>query len=163
AAAASGRWMPAAPTELPGRYVKRGEVVGYVIDGPSRRVRAAIPQEDMALIAQRGSVVAAVRLANAPTTEIPARLRRNVPGGEQELVSQALGSEGGGEIPVDPAQKGGTHALRRVFDLELDMAHPSSSGVFGDRAYVRFDLGWTPLARQWFLRLRQLFLARLDV
>lgn len=163
AAAASGRWMPAAPTELPGRYVKRGEVVGYVIDGPSRRVRAAVPQEDMALIAQRGAVAAAVRLSNDPDIEIPARLRRNVPGGEQELVSEALGSEGGGAIPVDPAQKGGTHALHRVFDLELEMAHPSSSGVFGDRAYVRFDLGWTPLARQWFLRLRQLFLARLDV
>ena len=163
APAAAGRWMPAAPTELPGRYVKRGEIVGWVIDGPSRRVRAAIPQEDMALISQRGAVVAAVRLANDPAVEIPARLRRNVPGGEQELVSQALGSEGGGAIPVDPAQKGGTHALRRVFDLELEMAHPSSSGVFGDRAYVRFDLGWTPLARQWFLRLRQLFLARLDV
>ena len=163
APAAAGRWMPAAPTELPGRYVKRGEIVGWVIDGPSRRVRAAIPQEDMALISQRGAVVAAVRLANDPAVEIPARLRRNVPGGEQELVSQALGSEGGGAIPVDPAQKGGTHALRRVFDLELEMARPSASGVFGDRAYVRFDLGWTPLARQWFLRLRQLFLARLDV
>ena len=163
AAAAPGRWMPAAPTELPGRYVKRGEVVGYVIDGPSRRVRAAVPQEDMALIAQRGAVSASVRLSNDPGTEIPARLRRNVPGGEQELVSQALGTEGGGEIPVDPAQKGGTHALRRVFDLELEMARPSATGVFGDRAYVRFDLGWTPLARQWFLRLRQLFLSRLDV
>jgi putative peptide zinc metalloprotease protein len=162
-AAAAGRWMPAAPTELPGRYVKRGEVIGYVIDGPSRRVRAAIPQEDMALISQRGALVAAVRLANDPGTEIPAAPRRYVTGGEQELVSQALGSEGGGAIPVDPAQKGGTHAIRRVFDLELEMAHPSSSGVFGDRAYVRFDLGWAPLARQWFLRLRQLFLARLDV
>lgn len=163
AASSRGRWMPAAPTELPGRYVKRGEVVGYVIDGPSRRVRAAIPQEDMALIVQRGVVSASVRLANDPATAMPARLCRYVSGGELELVSQALGTEGGGEIPVDPAQKGGTHALHRVFDLELEMAHPSASGVFGDRAYVRFDLGWTPLARQWFLRLRQLFLARLDV
>ena len=163
AATAPGRWMPAAPTELPGRYVKRGEVVGYVIDGPSRRVRAAIPQEDMALIAQRGAVAADIRLSNDLGTEIPARLRRDLSGGEQELVSQALGTEGGGEIAVDPAQKGGTHAIKRVFDLELEMARPSPSGVFGDRAYVRFDLGWTPLARQWFLRLRQLFLARLDV
>jgi putative peptide zinc metalloprotease protein len=160
---ASGRWMPAAPTALAGRWVKRGEVVGYVIDGPSRRVRAAIPQEDMALIGSRGTARASVRLRNDPGTEIPARLRRYVSGGEQELVSQALGTQGGGEIAVDPAQRGGTHAIQRVFDLEIEMDRPSSSGVFGDRAYVRFDLGWTPLARQWFLRLRQLFLARLDV
>ena len=35
--------------------------------------------------------------------------------------------------------------------------------VFGDRAWVRFDLGPAPLGWQWFLRLRQVFLARLAV
>jgi putative peptide zinc metalloprotease protein len=35
--------------------------------------------------------------------------------------------------------------------------------VFGDKVWVRFDLGATPLAAQWLLRLRQAFLARLNV
>ena len=82
---------------------------------------------------------------------------------ELALVSEALGTRGGGAIAVDPQKEGGTHALQRVFDLEIRLHAPSTAGVFGDRAYVRFDLGPTPLARQWFLRLRQLFLARLDV
>jgi putative peptide zinc metalloprotease protein len=162
-AGADGRWVPAAPTELPGRWLRRGEVVGYLVDGPSQRVRAAIPQEDMALIAARDAGGASVRLANDPATVLPARLRRTVAGGEEELVSQALGTEGGGEIAVDPSHQGGTHTLKRVFDLEIELAQPSGAGVFGDRAYVRFDLGWAPLALQGFVRLRQLFLARLDV
>ena len=84
-----------------------------------------------------------------------------------ELVSPALGSSAGGEIAVDPAKEGGVHSLRRVFDLELelDAAAPTnpSPAVFGSRAQVRFDLGATPLGWQWWLRLRQAFLERLDV
>jgi putative peptide zinc metalloprotease protein len=54
-------------------------------------------------------------------------------------------------------------ALGKVFQLDLDV--PSATGLVdvGGRVYVRFDHGWTPLARQWYLELRQLFLARFDV
>jgi putative peptide zinc metalloprotease protein len=161
-AGAAGRWTPAAPTELPGRYVKRGEVLGYLVAGPSRLVRVAVPQEDMNLIAQRLQQVQ-VRLANQPDEAVAARLRRRVPGGEFDLVSPALGTSGGGDIAVDPAQQGGTRSLKRVFDLEVELDRPSSRAVFGDRAHVRFDLGAAPLGWQWFLRLRQVFLAQLNV
>jgi putative peptide zinc metalloprotease protein len=161
-AGTAGRWVPAAPTELPGRYVQRGEVVGYVVPGPSRLVRTAVTQEDMDLIRSRLRGVE-VRLANAPRVAVAARLNRQVPGGEFDLVSPALGTGGGGEIAVDPSQPEGTKALRRVFDVEIAMLDPSRTAVFGDRAYVRFELDSAPLGWQWFLRLRQMFLARLAV
>ena len=104
-----------------------------------------------------------VRLAQAVRSSVDAQLSRQVPGGEFELVSAALGTTGGGDIAVDPAKSGGTHTLKRVFDVEVALARPSPTGVFGDRAYVRFDLGTAPLGWQWFLRLRQTFLARLNV
>ena len=50
-----------------------------------------------------------------------------------------------------------------MFDVEVALQRSTLAAVFGDRAYVRFDLGNAPLAWQWFLRLRQLFLARLNV
>jgi putative peptide zinc metalloprotease protein len=50
-----------------------------------------------------------------------------------------------------------------VFDLELELSRPPAQGLFGDRVHVRFDLGYAPLGWQAFLRLRQLFLARLNV
>ena len=158
----AGRWTPKAQTELAGRYVKRGEVVGWVVGDASRTVRAAIPQEDMALIDARLRGVE-VRLVQRMGEPIAARFARRVPGGEFELVSPALGTSGGGDIAVDPSKPNGLHTLKRVFDLEVALERPSPTAVFGDRAYVRFDLGHLPLAWQWFLRLRQTFLSRLDV
>ena len=158
----AGRWVARAETLLAGRYAKRGDVLGYVVAGASPVLRAAVPQEDMALIRSRGRAVE-VRLAQAPRDPVPARLSRHMPGGEFELVSEALGTSGGGAIAVDPSKPGGRQALKRVFDVELRMESPTPLALFGDRAYVRFDLGPAPLAWQWFLRLRQLFLARLNV
>ena len=158
----AGRWVPKAPTELAGRHARRGDVLGYVVGGPSAIVRTAVPQEDMELIRSRLQSVQ-VRLAHPLGAPIAADLQRQVPGGEFELVSAALGTTGGGDIAVDPSQPGGTRALKRVFDLELRLAQPSDAAVFGDHAFVRFDLGYAPLGWQWFLRLRQLFLARFNV
>lgn len=171
-AGTAGRWTPAAPTDLAGRAVKRGEVLGQVVAGPSRLLRTAVTQEDLDLIRQRSAGAAAgvpdqvpvqVRLAQQPRETHAAHITRQVPGGESTLVSPALGTSGGGEIAVDPAQQGGTHTLRRVFDIEVAMDDASPTAVFGDRAWVRFDLGAAPLAWQWALRLRQLFLSRLSV
>ena len=161
-AGAAGRWVPQATTELQGRHVQRGAVLGHVVAGPSQRVRAAIPQEDMDLINAHLEAVQ-VRLPGRPAQVLDARLLRQVPGGERLLVSAALGTGGGGAIAVDPAREGGTTPLQRVFDLELGLAQPVPSAVFGERVDVRFDLGHAPLGWQWFLRLRQVFLAHLNL
>jgi putative peptide zinc metalloprotease protein len=163
---AAGRWVPDAPTELTGRSVKRGELLGYLVAGPTDRVRVAVTQEDADMVKHRLSATPGavqVRMMQAPYAMLDARVRREVPGGGFELLSPALGSSGGGEIGVDPSKEGGKHSLRRVFDLELQLDKPSPSAVFGDKVWVRFDLGATPLAAQWLLRLRQAFLARLNV
>lgn len=161
-AGTAGRWTPAAPTDLLGRYARRGEVLGHVVDGPSRLVRVAVVQEDRDLINSRLRAVQ-VRLQNQPEVRRNARVARWVPGGEFELISPALGTEGGGSIPVDPSQAGGQRSLKRVFDVEVELDESSPEAVFGDRAYVRFDLGLAPLGWQWFVRLRQAFLSSLEV
>lgn len=158
----AGLWAPAKPTALSGRYVRRGEVVGYVVNGPSRLLRVAVTQEDMHLIQSRVAHVDA-RLVRDMAQAVSARISRQIPGGSDQLLSPALGTNGGGAIVVDPSQREGTKALARVFDLEVELARPASGAVFGDRAYVRFDLGWAPLAWQWALRLQQLFLSRFYV
>lgn len=165
-AGGSGTWHPAWPTLPAGRFVKRGELMGYVVDRPTQRVRVAVTQEDMDLIARRArddGVRAEVRLPYQAA--IPARLHRALSGGEQQLVSPALGTTGGGEIAVDPQDEQGVKPLHRVFDLELLLDHPPQQQglVFGNRCQVRFDLGATPLGWQWLLRLRQLFLGQMSV
>ena len=141
-------------------------MLGYLVSGASKRIRVAVTQEDGDLV-RSGLQGASVRLARQPREALAAQLLRQVPGGGLELVSAALGSSAGGEIAVDPAKEGGTHSLRRVFDMELQLLDEGSgsspTAVFGDRAQVRFDLDHAPLGWQWWLRLRQVFLARLNV
>ena len=158
----AGAWVPAAATELTGRTVKRGELLGYLVAGPTDRVRVAVTQEDADLV-KTGLQAVQVRMLAWPGRTQGAQVRREVPGGGQALVSPALGSAAGGEIAVDPTQPAGTHSLRRVFDIELQLAQPAPGAVFGDKVWVRFELGATSLAQQWLLRLRQAFLSRLNV
>ena len=68
---------------------------------------------------------------------------------------------GGGEIAVDPSE--GTRALQPHFEVELEL--PANLGLLnvGGRVYVLFDLGTQPLLGQWYRRIRQLFLATLNV
>ncbi len=158
----SGRWIPAQHTQLEGNYVKRGDILGYVINQPAQRLRVAVTQQDLNLILSRLKGVE-VRFSFDMSNTIPARVYRKVPQGQDTLVSAALGSSAGGAIPVDPSQQEGTKTLAHVFDLEILLNKPSSVVAFGDKAYVRFDLGWAPLIWQWSHKLRQLFLEKFYV
>jgi putative peptide zinc metalloprotease protein len=157
-----GNWVFVNGNVPDGQYFKRGEIVGYVVNGPTKILRVAVAQEDVELVRSRTRTID-VRLARRPWQTYTAKDLRPVAAGQQKLVSQALGSDGGGVIPVDPSDREGTTALQRVFDCEIELTQADPVAAFGDRAYVRFDLGWTPLAQQLFLRLRQAFLARLNV
>jgi putative peptide zinc metalloprotease protein len=140
----AGHWVPAQHNELQGRYVIRGEIIGYMVAGPSRVMRVAVTQDDMSLIQSRLSGVQ-TRLSTQLNRVIDAHISRVTPDGSETLLSAALGSSAGGAIPVDPAQQEGTKALQRVFDIELTLNQPVLSAIFGDRCYVRFDLGWAGL------------------
>jgi putative peptide zinc metalloprotease protein len=64
-------------------------------------------------------------------------------------------------VPVDPGDSEGVRTLDNVFHIELEI--PTSVPRIGGRAYVRFDHGSEPLARQTYRRVRQLFLRHFDV
>ena len=74
AAATAGRWLPDAPTELTGRAVKRGELLGYLVAGPTDRVRVAVTQEDADLVRHRVQAVQ-VRLMQWPYGTLDAHVR----------------------------------------------------------------------------------------
>ncbi|WP_338848782.1 site-2 protease family protein [Massilia sp. W12] len=156
----NGRWQQANSGELKGRYFKRGEMIGFVLNGPTRTVRVAMRQDDLSLM-QEGLTGIEIRLDRSVKHTISGKLIRQVPGGEFDLISAALGLQGGGEIPVHPDEKG-TRALERVFDLELELSRPVAQEFFGDRVYVRFDLEKRPLLWQGLLRFRQAILSHLN-
>jgi putative peptide zinc metalloprotease protein len=153
--------LPKAP-DLPGRFVKHGEVLGHVVDLSTITVRLVVPQEDVDLIRNANEGVE-LRLAERPGETIPASVERLVPQATEQLPSKALGTEGGGRFAVDPRDQEGLKTIARLFQIDLQVpAHHQVVNV-GGRVLVRFDHGWLPLGSQWYRQVRQLFLSRLNV
>ncbi|MDO1527463.1 hypothetical protein QMK61_01340 [Fulvimonas sp. R45] len=157
----AGRLMAATPQDMPGRYYKKGELVGYVLRDEELLVRVIVTQDDVDLVHQRLRGVS-LRLAGAPDRAWPSRVIREFPGAVDELPTAALGLNGGGTIPTTPGDPKGLKTLQRVF--VVDIALPSRiRPAFGERVQVRFDHGSETLARQALRALRQVFLSHFGV
>jgi putative peptide zinc metalloprotease protein len=102
-------------------------------------------------------------LAERLASPIDAGVTRLVPAASDELPSPALGSEGGGQVPMDPKDPKGQKAMRKVFQVDLQLPVELGLVNVGGRVYVRFDHGWEPLMAQWYRQGRQLFLSRFNV
>jgi len=124
--------------------------------------RVALLQDDIALVRQSTRGVE-VMLAGWGASPVPARIRREVPGGSLQLPTAAMGSAGGGPIAVDPRDKNGVTALRQVFQLELAVPGELRSEYLGARVFVRFDHGFEPAGFQIYRAFRRLLLSQFNV
>jgi putative peptide zinc metalloprotease protein len=157
-----GLFAAAKPEDLPGRFFREGQEIGYVLPSGSDIVRVAIRQDDIDLVRSRVRSVT-VKLSERLEQTLRARIVREVPGGAEDLPSKVLGTKGGGAFPIDPRDGEGTRTLRRVFQLEIALpADGAPAEAFGSRAYVRFDHHWEPIGLQMWRRVRQLLLSRLQ-
>ena len=148
--------------DLPGRFVRHGEPVAYVVDFPAMTARVVVPQADVGLV-RRNTQGVEIRLADDIANVLPSTILREVPAASDELPSAALGSVGGGQFQVDPQDKKGTKALDPIFQFDLSLPPDAPIGNAGGRVYVRFDHGTEPLAKQWYRSLRQLFLRQFTI
>ncbi len=151
--------LPEAQT-LVGRYLKKGQLIGYVVSPDRFIVRSVVPQSDIGQVRKPGTKVE-VRLAERIDDPLPAHILRETPSGSTALPSAALGAAGGGEIAVAGGDEGGRTAAEKVFHLDLGLPGTLLIAGVGERAYVRFDHGSEPLALQWWRAARQLLLSRL--
>lgn len=148
--------------DLPGRFVRQGELIGFVLDDASMIVRVVVPQHRVGLV--RESVRAVdVKIAESLGRTIPAVMSRDIPAAQQRLPSPVLGKSGGGAIAVAADDETGVTPMTSVFQFDLKLSEPPDAWRIGQRAYVKFDHGREPLAAQWLRRARQLFLRRFSV
>lgn len=152
----------AASQDMPGRYLKKGELAGYVLEKNSLIVRVVVPQSDIDLV-RAYFRSAELRLADWVGASHAATLVRTPAGGVEELPTAALGVSGGGQIPTAPSDPNGVKTTERVFLVDLALPADVPSTAFGERVHVRFGHGWEPLAWQGFRRLRQLLLSQFNV
>jgi putative peptide zinc metalloprotease protein len=147
------------PQDLVGRYLRHGELIGFVADLSRATVRVAVTQDDIGLIRTRTDSVA-LYFVDDISEPVSARVRREVPAASHRIPSAALGSAGGGMLPVIAEDPDGTETLETVFHLELDVDRPAKR--IGARTFVRFAHGYEPIGQQWYRRLRQLLLRQFD-
>jgi putative peptide zinc metalloprotease protein len=159
---ASGRFIVPNAADLPGRYVSKGQLVGYVVEPRELTARVALLQDDIALVRQ-GICEVEVMLADWGSSPVQARIRREVPGASLQLPTAALGSAGGGPIAVDPRDKQGVTALKQIFQLELTIPVEVRSEYLGARVFVRFNHGWQPMGFQMYRAFRRLLLRQFNV
>jgi putative peptide zinc metalloprotease protein len=156
-----GSFVIPSPENATGRFARRGELMGFVVDLATVTVRAVVTQGTIDRVRQQTSGVE-VRLAEQLDRPVTASMRRIVPAASDQLPSRALGSAGGGAIAVDPRDAEGATAVLSVFQIELELPSLSGRVNAGGRAYVRFDHGRAPLAAQWYDEVRRLFLSRFN-
>jgi putative peptide zinc metalloprotease protein len=150
------------PEDLPGRFVRKGELIGYVLELDRVTLRTVVSQDRIDMV-RNGTYGVQVRLSERLTQTVPAIIKRIIPGATESLPAPALGTAGGGKIATDPTDRRGLTAVDKVFQIDLELPSRSDLVNLGGRAYVRFDHGWTPLAVQWYFKIRHLFLSRFNV
>jgi putative peptide zinc metalloprotease protein len=146
--------------DLPGRFIKQGQVLAQLLTSESTVVRVALPQAQASLV-QAGTRGVAVQLAEGRGTAWPATLLPAAGGAVSHLPSAALGDHAGGSIVTDPADSSHLKPLQAVVLADVRLASRVVTRT-GGRATVRFDHGWSTLAVQGLRSLRQLLLTHFN-
>jgi putative peptide zinc metalloprotease protein len=152
---ADGIFAVSAPEDLPGRFLKQGEQVGYVIPEGRVLARVVVPQEAIDRVRSATRAVSA-RLAERVEETVQGSILREVPRASDQLPSLALSHLGGGEVALDP-RTGQPRALQTHFELEIELATERPVGA-GGRVYVRFEHPPETMARQAWRAVQQVFL-----
>jgi putative peptide zinc metalloprotease protein len=145
-----------------GRFVQKGQTLAHVIDVDTVTVRTLVSQQDIDLVRQATWRVD-VRLVERIADSKPALVKRVVPAASDQLPSSAFGSQGGGEVAVDPADQEGRRSVQKYFQVDVELDAEKRPVHIGGHAYIRFHHGWEPIGVQWYRSARQLFLSRLNV
>ena len=158
----SGNILLTEAGDLPGRFIRQGELLGYILDDQPPTIRMAISQDNIGQLGQSIDNIT-VRLASDPHRDYNAEIIRQAPEATNQLPSAALSTAGGGRFIIDPDSEGELISLQKVFVVDLGFNPVKQNIPLGIRAYVRIDHGGEALARQWFRRIRQTFLRQFNV
>ena len=149
--------MPGSDDSI-GRFVRKGELMGYVIDREKPIVRVALDQGQITRVREYTSGVS-VRVGAAGVTSETARIVRQIPSASNQLPSAVLSVAGGGYWATLPGEAQALRVNEPVFQLDVELEHARVARV-GERSYVRFEHGTTSLAALGAESLRDLLLSR---
>ncbi|MGA7984718.1 MAG: PqqD family peptide modification chaperone [Burkholderiales bacterium] len=158
----SGRFvLNSAAADMPDRFLRKGQEVGYVVPPAIVTARVLVSQDDIDLVKTRTGQVR-VKLAGRMYETFDAKIVREVPAASDRVTNLAMSSVGGGLAPLDPQDMKKAKTLNTWFEFELELP-ATRTFVLGEHVYARFELGSEPIARRIYRSVRQLFLRRFAV
>ncbi len=160
---AEGRLSLHRPDDLVGRFVRKGDLIGYVARFEEPVIRVVVPESEADLVLQRTRDVA-MRLHSARGEVLAARVERISPRLEESVPSLALTTQGGGAVLLDPTAADRQRTIGRYLQLDL-VPEPGALAAprFGERVHVRFAHEEEPVAHRLYRTLRQVFLRHFHV
>ena len=161
-AQAGGVLLMDQPRDMPGRFLKKGDVVGYVVGDYVPIVRVVVPQSQVDKVRLATRQVE-IKFPQGMDETWPAGVIREVPKAGRELPSPALGKGGGGNIAMDPRDEKGTKSLESLFEFELELPGNAPAHFIGSRVHVRFEHPPEPIGVRAWQALRRLFLSHFHV
>jgi putative peptide zinc metalloprotease protein len=148
--------------DLPGRFLRKGDLLGYIIDDEQPTVRMAVSQDHIGQLRHKATNIK-IRFASEPGRDFNARILRQAPEATNRLPSAALATTGGGPFVVTADGENQLETEEKVFLVDLKPDFEGREIPLGTRAFVRVNHGSEALASQWYRRLRQVFLRQFNV
>jgi putative peptide zinc metalloprotease protein len=158
----SGRFQPVEAQDLPGRFQRKGDVIGYVTAFDGLIVRSIVPQTDIDLV-RRNTIATQVRLPIDAGRTLEASIARHVPAAVSELPHGALSTRGGGHFVIDPRRPEKLQPLESVFQVDVRAQDLPAAARLGMRAHVRFEHPPEAIGWRYFRTIRQVFLRQFNV
>ena len=149
-------------TDLVGRFIKRGETVGYVAEFAHPVIRVIVPEDDADIVRNQTTDVA-VRFVADPSRAYAAEVAREVPAMTDTLPSSALSTAGGGQIALDPRDPGQRKVLANLLQLDVRLRDGRDLRTLGGRVYVRFSHRVEPIAGRLYRMVQQVFLKTFQI
>lgn len=136
--------------DLPGLYLHRGDLLGHVLTAQPPTVRVAVREADAVQLRQHLQQVS-VRLSSGQgDAATNGTLVRDAIGATRQLPSPALSDVHGGDIQTAPRDEQQLNTVRPVVLMDVRLDHAVPAERLGERAWVRFDQGWSPpVAQVW--------------
>jgi len=156
-----GRLVIYDQANLPGRYIGRGQVLGYIVDNNRLPVTVMVSDDDIDLV-EHATLDVELRYTSNPDEVFSGTVQRIAPSASHDLVSPVLSIEGGGKIALDPNSKDKDRTFQRYYRVEINVPEAIDSRI-EERVFVVFRHKPEPLARRFYRAVRRAFLRHFDV
>jgi putative peptide zinc metalloprotease protein len=160
----AGRFLVSGNAEdMTGQFLRRGDLIGYLLTAEEPIIRVVVPQADADLVRRRTRRIDALEADDPQGRPMPVTLVREVPAAKAEIPHLALATEGGGSVVLDPAHPDKPKPLETLFHFDLRATSMQLPPLLAERVFVRFDHGLEPIAFRIARAVRQLFLRQFGV